>query len=302
MLRHMTALLASVGFAFAAVACGEEDTNDADSGTDTGSDSEADAGSDASTDTDTDTDTNTYTGWMGCSDYNDCRWVCQDDATCEADCTALLSETGAAKWNDVMYCVDTNCGDLTWGSTEWTTCFTDSCGDVWDLCWEDRGLDPDYVEVGPYCQNVGDIAQNVFWFDADGVNHEFAHDFYGQYPAILLVISAAWCSPCAEEAALLPGLQTTYGAENLAILQLLTDGTTQGSAVTTTIVQNWQDNNMGGADLAGGSLAPTWNNFVTPDSLGQFYIPFSVVIDGATMEITAMGDTINEAAIQALMP
>jgi hypothetical protein len=297
--RYALALLACSGFAFAA-GCGGDDDGGGDAGgdADTDADTDADAGSDAGTDT----DTNTYTGWMGCADYNDCRWVCQDDEACDAQCLTDLSETGAGNWNAVMSCLDTSCGDLEWGSTAWSTCFTTYCDAQWTVCWEDRGLDPDYVEVGPYCQNVGDIAQNVFWFDADGGQHEFATDLWGQYPAILFVVSAAWCAPCAEEAATLPDLQTTYGAENLAILQLLTEGTTQGSEITTAIVQDWQDTNMAGAQLAGGSLAPTWMNFITTDSTGQFSIPFSVVIDGSNMEITAMGNTIDEAAIQALMP
>jgi thiol-disulfide isomerase/thioredoxin len=171
---------------------------------------------------------------------------------------------------------------------------------VWGICWEDRGIDPDYVEVGPYCDAVGDIGQNVFWFDVDSAVHEFAHDFYGQYPAILFVVSAAWCGPCAAEAATLPGLQTEYGAENLAILQLLTEGETTGSDITPEIVQAWQDTNMGGAQLAGGSLAPTWINYIENPS--SFTIPLSIVIDGATMEIMAMGTEIDTAAIDALVP
>jgi hypothetical protein len=196
-----------------------------------------------------------------------------------------------------MACLDENCDGLT--GTAFNECFGEYCTDVWDICWEDRGLDPDYVEVGPICNVVGQIAQNVFWFDTEDAVHEFAHDFYGQYPAILFIISAAWCGPCAAEAATLPGLQETYGAENLAIVQMLTEGLTSGSEVTTDIVQDWQDNNMGGAPLAGGSLAPTWMNFVPDPS--SFTIPWAVVIDGMTMEVKAFGNEVDTAAIDALV-
>jgi len=273
-----------------------KDDNDGNDAGDTDTDADADGGQDGGSDTDTDTDADA--AWMGCSDYNDCRWVCQGDASCYADCLAQLSPSGAEKWDAVMTCIDDNCDGLT--GTAFDECFASNCAEVWGTCWEDRGLDPDYVAVGPVCNEVGQIAQNVFWFDADGAVHEFAHDFYADYPAILFVISAAWCGPCAAEAATLPGLQSTYGAENLAIVQLLTEGYTSGSEITTAIVQEWQDTNMGGAGLAGGSLAYTWTNFVPNPS--SFSIPWNVVIDGATMEITAMGTTIDTAAIDALVP
>jgi thiol-disulfide isomerase/thioredoxin len=300
------ALVLAAALAALAAACGDDDDGAADAGTDAATDTDTDAGADSDSDADSDADGGADTEsdsaavepWMGCSDYNDCRWVCQDDPECDAACGELLSPAGAEKWDAVMACIDDNCDGL--DGDAFNECFYEFCDEVWAVCWEDRGLDPDYVEVGPICNEVGQIAQNPFWFDAEGGVHEFAHDFYGQYPALLFVISAAWCGPCAAEAATLPGLQETYGAENLAILQLLTEGTTQGSEITEAIVQDWQDDNMGGAPLAGGKLTPTWINFIPDPS--NFTIPWSIVIDGATMEIKAMGNDIDTAAIDALVP
>lgn len=83
------------------------------------------------------------------------------------------------------------------------------------------------------------------------------------------------------------------------MIYLLLHGNIKRVKPTPEEIRTWESDVLEGLKITGGPSTPCWKQF-RPDP-EHFTIPFSVIIDPSDMSITAMGSTVDEEAIDALI-
>ena len=176
------------GGLLASVACGEDPVTYSDDD----DDADVDTGDDNDSTDDDDTDSALEANWFGCADLEDCVYLCLEDDSCAADCADRTMADSLVMWHAYRQCSADHCGDHVEDSAPYTECMNTNCFDEKQGCAGDRGHDPDYVKVGPDSNEIGELATNVFWYDADDSLFNLRDHFYREKKAIVLEFGAIW--------------------------------------------------------------------------------------------------------------
>ena len=116
-------------------------------------------------------------------------------------------------------------------------------------------------------------------------------DFAKTHKIILFDISAGWCGPCKTETTWFAGWLKTYGSKGLMIFQTLSDGNTQGSTPTTTMLDSW----ISTYKAVGACGIDPYKQSSQYNSKGT--VPLNLIIDAKTLKVL---DKINGASKSAL--
>jgi len=204
-----------------------------------------------------------------------CRNACPEgDDNCLTTCESNTSESAKVEFNALIECYQSNCGD----AEDANECVQQSCGSELDACYfHEAG---DYPAVGADCSNEGTIAHNLMYHDTELEFHQLA-DYYQTKKAILVVVSATSCPNCRDEAADLPEIVNTIGADKVAVLEVIfgSDGYMAGLDD----IRTW-DNQYGGTFTGLVSTGDALFNYLAAyqDSIPT---PLNFIIDGDTMEV-----------------
>jgi len=131
----------------------------------------------------------------------------------------------------------------------------------------------DYPTTGATCENIGDIAHDLTYFDSNNNKYTFS-DLYKKKNVILLIISSTYCGYCKALAKDLPQIYNQVGQNNLEIVEILIN------ADNSNLVGNW--NNKYGGDFAAYVKNNTIYQFSPSNGFGT---PYNIIIDTQTMKI-----------------
>jgi thiol-disulfide isomerase/thioredoxin len=95
--------------------------------------------------------------------------------------------------------------------------------------------------------------------------------------ALLVVVSAAWCGPCQEEAKEMPSYKAKYGPQGIRFLEVVIENLSGGPATQAT-VDSWKKMASLDIDVA----ADPTKNACPKGSVG---LPFNALIDAKTMKV-----------------
>lgn len=139
---------------------------------------------------------------------------------------------------------------------------------------------------GPYAIAVGSTYPNVSlngYRDGAGawttITASDSYDPTGSrgIKALLVVISAAWCGPCQEEAKNMPSYKAKYGPQGIRFLEVVIENLSGGPATQST-VDSWKK--MASLDID--VVADPAKNACPKGSIG---LPFNALIDAKTMKV-----------------